>query len=89
LPDFYIGAHAAIEAMPLLTRDAADATCARRSPSLREASAEEFPLASAALERLLAEPIPKDSAKDDLWVSLVVGLAQEQLAYAFADETLD
>jgi hypothetical protein len=56
---------------------------------LARGSAEEFPVASAALERLLAEPIPKDAAKDDLWVSLVVGLAQEQLAHAFADETLD
>ncbi len=56
---------------------------------LARGSAEEFPVASAALERLLAEPIPKDAAKDDLWVSLVVGLAQEQLAHAFADETPD
>jgi hypothetical protein len=56
---------------------------------LARGSAEEFPAASAALERLLAEPIPKNAAKDDLWVSLVVGLAEEQLAHAFADETLD
>lgn len=56
---------------------------------LARGSADEFPVASAALERLLAEPIPKDPAKDDLWVSLVVGLAQEQLAHAFADQTLD
>jgi predicted RNase H-like nuclease len=55
---------------------------------LREAPPR-FPAGSAALERLLAEPIPKDAAKDDLWVSLVVALAQEQLAHAFADETLD
>ncbi len=56
---------------------------------LARGSAEEFPAASAALERLLAEAIPKDAAKDDLWVNLVVGLAQEGLAHAFADETLD
>lgn len=55
---------------------------------LARISADEFPLASAALEQLLAEPMPKDPAKDDLWVSLVVGLAQEQLAHAFADEPL-
>jgi hypothetical protein len=50
---------------------------------------DQFPVASAALERLLAEPTPEDPAKDDIWVSLVVGLAQEQLAHAFADQTLD
>ena len=43
-------------------------------------SAEEFPHAAAALEHLVAEPIPKDPASDDLWVSVVVGLAEEQLA---------
>ena len=49
-------------------------------------STEELPNAAAALERLVAEPIPKDPAKDDLWVSVVVGLAEEQLAEAFGDE---
>lgn len=33
---------------------------------LARGSADEFPLATAALERLLAEPVPKDPAKDDL-----------------------
>ncbi|MBA2460341.1 MAG: hypothetical protein H0V45_01015 [Actinobacteria bacterium] len=56
---------------------------------LARSSADQFPAASAALEQLLAEPIPKDPAKDDLWVSLVVGLAREQPDRAFADETLD
>lgn len=55
---------------------------------LARGSADEFPAASAVLEQLLAEPIPKDPAKDDLWVSLVIGLAQEQLAHAFDDEML-
>jgi hypothetical protein len=55
---------------------------------LAQVSADEFPLSSAALQRLLAEPIPKDPAKDELWVRLVVGLAEEQLAEVLADETL-
>ncbi len=45
-------------------------------------SADEFPAASAALERLLAEPVPKDPAKDEVWRNVVVDLAQEQLANA-------
>jgi len=56
--------------------------------TLAHNSAGEFPLASGALERLLAEPIPEDPAKDDLWVSLVIGLAREQLARAFVGDEL-
>jgi hypothetical protein len=48
---------------------------------LADAGAEEFPLATASLTRLLAEPIPADPAEDDLWVGLVVGLAQQQLDF--------
>jgi len=55
---------------------------------LAELSAEEFPLASLALRELLGEPVPDDPAKDELWVSLVVGLAQEQLEDALADATV-
>lgn len=54
---------------------------------LAELSAEEFPLASLALRELLAEPVPDDPAKDELWVNLVVGLAHEQLEDALADPT--
>lgn len=52
---------------------------------LAELSAEDFPLASMALRDLLAEPVPDAPARDELWVSLVVGLAQEQLADALTD----
>jgi hypothetical protein len=55
---------------------------------LAELSAEEFPLASLALRELLAEPAPDDPVKDELWVNLVVGLAQEQLEDALADATV-
>lgn len=55
---------------------------------LAELSAEEFPLASLALRELLAEPVPDDPAKDELWVNLVVGLAHEQLEDALADATI-
>lgn len=44
--------------------------------------------ASLALGELLAEPVPEDPAKDDLWVDLVVGLAHEQLEDALADGTV-
>lgn len=46
---------------------------------LAESAEDDFPLASQALSRLLAEPVPGDAADDDLWVNLVVGLVQEQL----------
>jgi hypothetical protein len=49
---------------------------------LADLCADDFPLSAAALGRLLAEPIPEDPAKDELWVHLVVGLAQEQLLAA-------
>jgi hypothetical protein len=48
---------------------------------LADAGSEEFPLATAAITHLLAEPMPADPAEDDLWVSLVVGLAQQQLEF--------
>lgn len=48
-------------------------------------SAEDFPLASKALRDLHAEPVPEAPAKDELWVSLVIGLAQEQLEDALTD----
>lgn len=55
---------------------------------LAELSADEFPLASSALHELLAEPVPADPVKDDIWISLVVGLAQEQIEDALVNETL-
>lgn len=54
---------------------------------LAELSAEDFPLASAALRELLAEPVPDDPARDELWVNLVVGMASEQLEDALAGTT--
>ena len=57
----------------------------RRSRWL-ELSTAEFPLASSALQELLAEPFPRD-ALDELWVSLVVGLAHEQLEDALGEGT--
>ncbi len=51
---------------------------------LASVSADEFPLAAAALNKLLAEPVPDDPAKDKLWMSLVAGLAEEQLAAAIS-----
>lgn len=52
---------------------------------LAELAADEFPLASLALRELVAEPVPGDPVKDELWANLVVGLAQEQLEDALAD----
>jgi len=46
---------------------------------LASVSAEEFPHAAAALNKLLAEPVSNDPAKDELWMSLVAGFAEEQL----------
>ena len=48
---------------------------------LADAGADEFPLATAAMTALLAEPMTIDPAEDDLWVGLVVGLAQQQLDF--------
>jgi hypothetical protein len=48
---------------------------------LADAGSEEFPLATAAITGLLAEPLAEDAADDDLWVGLVVGLAQQQLEF--------
>ena len=56
---------------------------------LAQLSAEEFPLASAALSELLAEPVPDDPVQDELWVSLVVGMAHEQLEDALVEEVGD
>ncbi len=51
----------------------------RALAELASVSAYEFPLAAAALNKLLAEPVPDNPAKDELWMSLVAGLAEEQL----------
>jgi hypothetical protein len=56
---------------------------------LAELSADEFPLASSALQELLGEPFPHDSVKDEIWINLVVGRAHEQLADALGDVTAD
>jgi hypothetical protein len=48
---------------------------------LAEAGFEEFPLAAGALTELLAEPMPGDPGEDDLWVSLVIGLAQQHMQF--------
>ena len=47
-------------------------------------SADEFPRAADALNELLAEPVPADPAKDELWVNLVLGLAEEQVTVALS-----
>lgn len=52
---------------------------------LAQLSAGEFTLATAALERVLAEPTPEDPADDELWVSLVVGFAEDQLRDVFSE----
>jgi len=56
---------------------------------LAELSADEFPLASSALQELLGEPFPHDPVKDEIWINLVVGLAHEQLEDALGDEAAD
>jgi hypothetical protein len=56
---------------------------------LAELSADEFPLASSALQELLSEQAAHDPAKDEIWVSLVVGLAHEQLEDALGEGSLD
>lgn len=48
---------------------------------LHDVAVADYPLTAEALEELLAEPQPEDPADDDLWVNLVVGLAQEQLSF--------
>ena len=48
---------------------------------LADAGSEEFPLATGAITGLLAEPMPSDAAEDELWVNLVVGLAQAHLEF--------
>lgn len=52
-------------------------------------SADEFPLASLALQELLAEPFPRDALKDEIWINLVVGLAHEQLEDALGEGSAD
>jgi len=56
---------------------------------LAELSADEFPLASSALQELLGEPFPHDPVKDEIWINLVVGLAHEQLEDALGEGTAD
>jgi hypothetical protein len=56
---------------------------------LAELSADEFPLASSALQELLGEPFPHDPVKDEIWINLVVGLAHEQLDDALGEGTPD
>jgi hypothetical protein len=56
---------------------------------LSELSADDFPLASAALHELVAEPFPRDALKDQIWINLVVGLAHEQLEDALGEGSLD
>ena len=56
---------------------------------LAELSADEFPLASSALQELLAEPFPCDALKDEIWINLVVGLAHEQLEDALGEGNAD
>jgi len=56
---------------------------------LADLSADEFPLASSALQELLGEPFPHNPAKDEIWINLVVGLAHEQLEDALGEETAD
>jgi hypothetical protein len=56
---------------------------------LAELSADEFPLASSALQELLSERAAHDPAKDEIWINLVVGLAHEQLEDALGEGSLD
>jgi hypothetical protein len=75
-------------------REAGDPDDRRRSvraslAELAELSADEFPLASSALQELLSEQAAHDPAKDEIWVSLVVGLAHEQLEDALGEGSLD
>lgn len=57
-------------------------TAMRRAlAQLAGAAGEEFPLAVGAVRSLVGEPTPNDPADDDLWVNLVVGLAQAQLDF--------
>jgi hypothetical protein len=51
---------------------------------LAATSADGFPRAAGALSELLAEPMSGDPANDELWVNLVVGLAEEQVIAALA-----
>jgi hypothetical protein len=63
-----------------LATDERRASMRRALTMLAESAEDDFPLASQALSRLLAEAVPSDPADDDLWVNLTVGLLQEQLA---------
>ena len=65
----------------VLATDARRRALRRALGRLADAAAEEFPLATAALTALLAEPMAADPAEDDLWVGLVVGLAQHALDF--------
>lgn len=64
-----------------LATDERRASMRRALLQLATAGGEEFPLAGGALRSLLDEPVLNDPAEDDLWVNLVVGLAQQQLDF--------
>jgi hypothetical protein len=51
---------------------------------LANMAADEFPRAAGAVNELLAEPVPDDPARDELWVSLVLGFAEDQVAGALS-----
>jgi hypothetical protein len=44
---------------------------------LAKAATSDFPTASAEVQRLVSEPMPDDSAKDDLWVRFVAEFARD------------
>jgi hypothetical protein len=64
-----------------LATDERRAAMRRALAQLADAGSEEFPLAVGALRALLDEPVARDPAEDDLWVNLVVGLAQQHLDF--------
>lgn len=64
-----------------LATDERRSSMRRALAHLADAAGEEFPLAVGAMRSLLDEPQPGDPADDDLWVSLVVGLAQAHLDF--------
>lgn len=64
-----------------LATDDRRAAMRRALRQLADAAGEEFPLAVGAIRSLLDEPTPNDPAEDDLWVDLVVGLAQAHLDF--------
>jgi hypothetical protein len=77
----FLGAESAEWLARSLATDGRRRAMRRALGRLADAGDEEFPLATAAITNLLAEPLADDPADDDLWVSLVVGLAQQQLEF--------